>query len=861
MVISRCCLLSFALVSVAIWANAGGHWAYQPLGTAAPPVVKDESWPRQPLDRFVLAGWEKQNLRPAASADKRSLLRRVTYDLTGLPPTVEEMDAFLADSSPDALSQVFERLLASSAYGEKWGRFWLDVVRYADTAGENTDRPLPDAWRYRNWVISAFNQDLPYDEFIRWQVAGDILAASAGPDRASDMVIATGGIAVARRFGHDAEKDMHLTYEDVIDTLGKSFLGLTLGCARCHDHKYDPVSMRDYYGLYGIFQSSRFPFTGCEAKPRPKDSVPLSTPEFHQRMASWEQEFQRSEQAVTQAQAVATERQKALVNEEPKVLASGELTPGGAQEMPLQRLILKRGEMLQLSVLPRGNYGADSTGVEWEISQAGPEAKSWNLARDFLADPAQERPSPWRIFDLVSGPAPLTEFVRNAEKTPGLLVWRGAEACPSLFLNAKDEIIHFLTVTMPPKSAGLHPGPQGGVAAAWECPAEGEYSVQGKVSEFDPGGDGIAWKLERRSLSLAPFLDRQREGIRRVATAKKTRDEISARKPVSDFALALAEATPLNARIQRKGEPKDPGEEVPRKMLDLFGGGEIPTGVGSGRRELADWLTRGPVKFLTARVMVNRLWHWHFGEGIVGTPNDFGIRGQPPSDLPLLDFLAGKFIEGGWSIKSMHRLILASAVWQRTSATMEGTVAFPRRRLTAEELRDTLLAVSGNLDRTPGAAHPFPADSTWTFTQHNPFAAVYDNNRRSVYQMVQRTRQHPFLSLFDGADPNASTPCRSQSTVPTQALYFLNDPFVHQQAKALALRLVQQSADEATRLDIATRMLFGRAAGEEDRAVMTAFFSATSPSIPSLTEPERSQELWAGWLRILFGTNELLYVD
>jgi hypothetical protein len=259
--------------------------------------------------------------------------------------------------------------------------------------------------------------------------------------------------------------------------------------------------------------------------------------------------------------------------------------------------------------------------------------------------------------------------------------------------------------------------------------------------------------------------------------------------------------------------------------------------------------------------MANRIWQGHFGTGIVATPNDFGTRGSPPSDPALLDFLAGRFMENGWSVKALHRLILLSASYSRNSSADPGIAGFPRRRLTAEELRDTLLLVSGVLDRTPGAAHPFPPEAGWKYTQHEPFAATYDTNRRSVYLMVQRTRRHPFLALFDGADPNASTPVRSQSTVPTQALYFLNDPFVHTQAKAMAQHLATAASSDAERLDLATRLLYGRTATDDEKAVMQSFLAGTSAAVPSLTGPERSIEIWSAWLRVLFGTSELLYLD
>ena len=249
-------------------------WSFRPLAHAAPPDVRDRSWPRTPVDRFILARLERESLRPAAAADRRTLIRRVTFDLTGLPPSPAEVEAFVADRSSGAYSKVVDRLLASPSYGERWGRHWLDVVRYADTAGETADFPVREAYRYRNYVIASFNADKPYDQFLREQIAGDLYAKDAPPERYEDLETATGFIAISRRFGFDPENYQHLTIQDTIDTLGQAVLGLSLGCARCHNHKFDPVTTADYYALYGIFDSTRYAFPGSEEKKRPRDFIP-----------------------------------------------------------------------------------------------------------------------------------------------------------------------------------------------------------------------------------------------------------------------------------------------------------------------------------------------------------------------------------------------------------------------------------------------------------------------------------------------------------------------------------------------------------------------------------------------------------
>jgi hypothetical protein len=325
----------------------------------------------------------------------------------------------------------------------------------------------------------------------------------------------------------------------------------------------------------------------------------------------------------------------------------------------------------------------------------------------------------------------------------------------------------------------------------------------------------------------------------------------------------VTEATSHDVRIQRRGEPNDLGDEVPRKFVDILGGQPVAAKESSGRRELADWVTR-PENPLAARVMVNRIWQWHFGRGLVATPNDFGVRGSPPTHPELLDHLARAFIDSGYRIKAMHRLIMQSATYRQAAGEGETGpwyASYPRRRLTAEELRDTLLAVSGSLDLTPGTAHPFPAEATWNFSQHAPFAAEYETAKRSVYLMQKRNRRGRFFALFDGADPNASTPVRDVTTVPTQALFFLNDPFLHRCAERLAERLTASSPDDGERVDLACRLLFGRPAAETDRMDAAEFLSAHESNAALPPDANRRAAAWAAYARVLLSSNEMLHVD
>jgi len=656
-------------------------WAFRPVAEPALPRVRDESWPRGAIDRFVLEKLEEKGLRPVADGDRRCLIRRVTYDLTGLPPTPEEIDDFLDDRSTDAWSRIVERLLASPAYGERWGRHWLDVVRYADTAGDNSDFPIPQIHKYRNYVIRAFNDDKPYDQFVREQLAGDLLPWTT-LDEHHEKIIATGYLANAKRFGSRVDDyPWHLTIEDTIDNLGRTFLGFTVNCSRCHDHKFDPFTNEDYYALYGFFASTRYPWPGIELEQRQRDFVPLAPRET------------------------------------------------------VEALLKVR-----------------------EGRQAGLDAALKQLEVE--------------------------------------------------------------------KMAADH--------AVKEIP-EGELA---RVREY---AESLTRTLE---------------------AAKKERDLFGKTPLPFETAYAVSEAkSPLNARMQIKGDPERLGKEVPRRFPEVLGGQRLPSDVpGSGRRQLAEWIV-DPGNPVAARVLVNRLWHYHFGKGIVATPSDFGKQGRPPTHPELLDWLARRFVESGWSIKAMHRLILHSRTWQLAGDDEPAALlADPsndllwkhaRHRLEAEAIRDSILFVSGALDRSTGGPHPFPPMTQWDYTQHKPFIAVYESDRRSVYLMTQRIRRHPFFGTFDGAETNMSTSFRVTSTTPLQALWFLNDPFVHEQARRFALRLAKDRPDDASRIERAYLLALGRRPAEDETRAALEFLSRARSGY--------GEEAWPAFARVLFRLSEFIH--
>lgn len=664
------------------WETARNWWAFQPHASPTPPPVNRADWPVNDLDRFILARLEQERLTPAPDADPKTLIRRATFDLTGLPPRPEDVDAFVTRPTPEAFADVVDRLLASPQYGERWGRHWLDVVRYADSAGDNSDFPIPQMHRYRDWVIDAFNRDLPYDQMVREQLAGDLLPGTTIRDT-HDRLIATGYIANARRFGSRVDDyPQHLTIEDTLDNLGRAFLGLSLSCARCHDHKFDPISAADYYALYGIFQSTRYPWPGIELEQKQRDLVPL----------------------------------------------------------------------------------VDSTRLA--------DAEAARKAHD------QER--------------------RQLERTVQKL---------------KDSVK--------------------------QTPADQKEPAQARLQEAEA--------------ALKAFLKKG---------------------PPFDLVYAVTDLDRArDAAIQFKGDPAKPGPVIRRRFLTVLGGKALPgDSTTSGRRELAEWIV-APDNPLTARVMVNRIWLHHFGKGLVPTPNDFGKQGKPPTHPDLLDWLASRFIESGWSVKTMHRLLMNSHTYRMSSRRTDNAIhldpnnerlaSFPRRRLDAEAIRDTLLVVGGNLDPSPSGPHPFPPPSEWKFTQHNPFRAVYPSNRRSVYLMTQRIQRHPFLAIFDGADPAASTAVRLTSTTPLQSLFLLNDPFVHDQARHFAQRLIASRTDTAARLGLAYQTALGRSPDATERASATRFLAELQDTLPAKDRSAEAPELaaWEALARVLFRLNEFVYLD
>ncbi len=910
-------LALWALGCLAASAPKGPHWAFQPVQAPQPPGVTNTAWCRTPIDRFILADLESRRVSPSRRADPRALLRRVTLDLTGLPPTATELDAFAADSSPEAFRRVVDRLLESPHYGEHWGRHWLDVVRYADTAGETADYPVPVAWRYRNYVLDAFNTDKPYNQFLREQIAGDLLARRGPRERYAEQVTATGFLAISRRFGFDSENYHHLTLQDTIDTLGQSVMGLTLGCARCHAHKFDPVSMPDYYALYGIFDSTRYAFPGSEQKQRSRALVPLVPPAeaeaswraFEYRVASLTARLEQLKVSVPSAvlkslddldgdfemQAPAAGGSKGVLV--PPWLCNGPISVTADAQSPFRNLHPggKVGVSIPAGTAPywirqRLNRSFSVTdGVAWSVAldfRVGAEPTSKAMHRLRLLD---SRASPVMEVNLKSGGLVLSVDGREQ----GIRSLPAGKWC-TLQLRV-DPVTQSISgvAGWPGDVVAFQPVRFSGAAHSWVA----EVMLESTVEAGGSLPSVVYDNLSVTSLPLAAVTtERPPIAVGDAAAVRTELERLLAEGPM-ELVYGVTEGTPHDARIQARGEPEKPGDLVARAFPGSIGGrvvSESAAKTGSGRLELADWLV-APTHPLTARVMVNRIWQYHFGQGLVRTPNDFGLRGLPPTHPELLDYLATRFVQGGWSIKAMHRLILSSAVYQQASlssaplarapgasnpeecpvltpgAVSMGTAAptetvateyayFPRRRLGAEETRDAILKTGGELEDSPGRGHPFPPPTGWGFTQHGPFSAVYDHSHRSVYLMAQRLQRHPFLALFDGSDPNATTPGRRTTTVPTQALYFLNDPFVHGCADRLAGRLLEVQGDAVQQ---ASRKILGRDPTAPESTEARAFLAEYRAELERAGTRSAAveQTALAAWIRVLYASNEFLTVD
>jgi hypothetical protein len=760
-------------------------WSFRPLAPNPPPAVKNARWPKTDVDRFILARLEREGLTPVAAADRRTLLRRASLDLTGLPPTPEEVDAFEKDNSPDAFARVVDRLLASPQYGERWGRLWLDVARYGEDDYRSLDpmgrgyAPYPHAYLYRDWVVKAFNDDLPYDRFVTAQIAGDLMDES----QRVKTLPALGFLGQGPWYYDNGAVEITHADErhDRIDVVNRGFLGLTVGCARCHDHKYDPIPTRDYYALAGVFASTSY----AEYAQVPKGVV---------------EEY--------------TKQEKTLKNKE-KLLAEFLRVEG---KQLSEALALQAAKYMQAAWRITGEPKEDKSKV---VDDGKLDYELMERWLRFLARPPRHYPylKDWQAMIQRGGTA--AEAKKLADEFQALLldvVFERKE------VNDENEII--IAKSLPgTKKKEERMKPNDFVTNDDFCPGCSVATKSMPLERTNLYADVFQRDLDDAVIPMIPprfrpgllvfrgwGLERQLSAERRAYLAALREDIDKLKKSIPapyPYVHGVADApAPVDMPISLRGSPYNLGEKAPRGFLTVLSGEEpLRFTKGSGRLELAQAILRQP---LALRVIVNRLWKWHFGTGIVDTPSNFGVSGERPVHPELLEYLADFFARNGMSIKKLHREILLSAVYQLGDGFSQanhdkdsGNRLYwraNRRRMDAEQIRDSLLAVSGALDRKIGGPSA-------------PLTPQY--TRRTLYGKVSRYKLDDYLQLFDFPSANLTAEQRYTTNVPLQRLFFMNSDFVQQQAELLARR-VEAEPDAGARIEKAYRIVFGRSPSAEE---------------------------------------------
>jgi hypothetical protein len=784
------------------------HWSFRPVATPPSPMVKEIGWAATPIDRLILAKLESKGMRPAQPADRRTLIRRATIDLIGLPPTPEEIAAFEADSSPDAFAKVVDRLLASPQYGERWGRHWLDVARYADTKGYvfQEERRYPYAYTYRDYVIRSLNEDLPYDQFILQQLAADRL--DLGEDKRP--LAAMGYLTLGRRFLNNQQDII----DDRIDVVSRGLLGLTVTCARCHDHKFDPIPTKDYYSLYGVFASSVEP-----------DDLPLlGKPEHTAAFEEFEKELQAREHKITEfLEKTRGELESTYCKRAGEYLFAAHAAP---PENTSGRRALTKDELHPSIILRWRALVRESQKAHH------PVLDPWNRftslpAQEFAAKASEIAKATAANEDTTS---PINPLVAKAfvEKSPGRLE-DVAGIYGDLFRQADQRWQEALAKA---KSAN-EPAPTKLPDVEWE-----------QIHQvFYPPSDLTGQDVSR-------YYDRVARD--KVAGLRRNVEEWKAASPTAPpRAMVLNDTpTPQEPRVLVRGNPNSPGETVPRQFLLVLAGDQRkPFRDGSGRLDLARAIA-SKENPLTARVLVNRVWLHHFGAGLVRTPSDFGLRGEPPTHPELLDYLAATFMEDGWSIKKLHRRIMLSNVYQESSvADLRDVQTDPENRLLArhnrqrlefEALRDSLLFVSGHLDARQGGSAVDLAKTPYT-------------SRRTIYGFIDRQNLPGLLRSFDFASPDTTNPQRFTTTVPQQALYLMNHGFVADQAKQLVNRReITSRQDTTAKINQLYLLSYGRLPDADELKLGQSFLE--SGKLADATA-------WQEYAQVLLLANEFAFVD
>ena len=768
------------------------YWAFRPLAKPQPPTVRRTDWPRTDIDRFILARLERDGLAPVRPADKLTLLRRATLDLTGLPPSPDDVDAFLKDQSPDAFDTVVDRLLASPQYGEAWGRMWLDVARYAEDDYRSLDpmgrgfNPYPNAHLYRDWVIRAFNEDLPYDQFVTAQLAADLLE---GPARLRHLP-ALGFLGLGPWYYDNGAVEITRADErhDRVDAVSRGMLGITVGCARCHDHKYDPIPTKDYYSLAGVFLNTEY----HEYPLAPKAIV-------------------ETQKALEEALDQKREMLRDYTNTEALQLA-GTLAFQSVKYMKAAWQVMGEPKKEKAEIIEKEKLDYELFDRWLAFLQRKP------TFYPYLKD--------WQAMMARGGTAKEAETLAIAfQDTIGSVLPEDREIKKENDINRAKA----LPTTKPKKPSNK---PNEFVTNDDFCPGCGlelRSMTKDRVALFR---DVFVINLETDSLTgqdSKPGLLRfrgwgleQRLGDDRRVLIESLRKDIEAAQKKLENGYAYVHGVrdvekPIDLQVHLRGNPLRLGDTVPRGFPSVLSPEKITFSKGSGRLELARTIATQP---LAMRVIVNRVWKGHFGTGIVDTPSNFGLNAEKPTNPELLDHLANVFIANGMSIKALHREIMRSAVYQLSGDTQAAAFAkdagnrlywhTSRRRLSAEQIRDAVLQVSGALDLRLGGPS---------------LALTPLGDRRTIYGRVSRYKMDEFLQLFDFPSPSQSAEQRFSTSVPLHRLFFMNSDFIQQHAERVAERVAEQPDDEA-RIGKVYRLLFGRAPTADEVKAGRAFLQA-----------------------------------